>query len=463
MKVDADLIIDTVPDGLMVLDRHCRILRWNLSMELLTGRSEREVKGAPCTVLEFRHSDNGERLDVEKQCLLTSAADPDPQLREIECTILHRSGETIPVRMVTRVLRDEDGLSVGLLNILTDLRPLRRLELEIRELSNHVREPAPGRLIGTSRPMLEVYERIRLAGDSDVTVLIEGETGTGKELVAEGIHEASRRRDKPLIKVNCSALSENLLESELFGHVRGSFTGAVSDKAGRIEAAEGGTLFLDEIGDVSPLIQLKLLRVLQEHEYERVGEAATRKADIRIIAATHRNLRQRVAEGKFRDDFYYRIHVFTIAVPPLRNRRNDIPLLYEAFIRRMNQRTGRSIDCLLGEARRCIMDYCWPGNVRELENAIEHAFVTCPDRCIRLEDLPYELRSARQRSIECGDRLLADAPRSSGKEALTRDGLIAALQDTGWNRSAAARKLGVDRTTVWRKMKQYRVEVPKTV
>ncbi len=460
LAVDAELIIDTVPDGLMVLDRGCRIRRWNRAMEALTGYTESEIIGKSCNILDFRDSKTGRNLDVEKQCFI-SGEGGDPGPRELECTLLNRQGETVPVSKVTRVIRDSVGRSVGLLEVLVDLRPLRKLEQEILDLKKTDQGNGPGRLIGNSRPMQDVYQRIKLAGDSDVNVLIEGETGTGKELIAEAIHEASHRSGKPLVKVNCSALSENLLESELFGHVRGSFTGAVNDKAGRIESAEGGTLFLDEIGDVSPMIQLKLLRVLQEHEYERVGESVTRRADIRIIAATHRSLRQRVAEGKFREDFFYRIHVFSVSVPPLRERKVDIPLLCESFIRRMNKRTGKQIDCLLPEARKAIMDYCWPGNVRELENAVEHAFVTCPDHCIRLDDLPFEIRSAGGRSEECSAGKRAGKAYRMQAGPLTREKLLSTLQACDWNRTEAARRLGVDRTTVWRKLKLWDIDAPK--
>lgn len=458
-SVDADLIIDTVPDGLMVLDQGCRIMRWNRAMEVLSGYLSEEIQGKTCTLLDFCHPRTGERLNVERQCLL-SGGKGDSSPREMECNLLHKSGERVPVRKVTRVIRDSEGGAVGLLDVLTDLRPLRNLEMQINELRRPPGIEAPGRLTGRSRPMREVYERIRMAADSDVTVLIEGETGTGKELVAEAIHQESRRREKPLVKVNCSALAENLLESELFGHVRGAFTGAVNDKTGRIEAAEGGTLFLDEIGDLSPMIQLKLLRLLQEHEYEKVGESTTRKADMRIIAATHRNLREKVIEGRFREDFYYRIHVFSIPVPSLRKRREDIPLLYEIFVRQMNKRTGKSIDCLLEDARNCIMDYCWPGNVRELENAIEHAFVTCPDHCIRLEDLPFEIREACRGESDCGKMPKGPGVPATAAGELTPEQLLSTLRECGWNRAEAARRLGIDRTTVWRKLKNWNIEPP---
>jgi DNA-binding NtrC family response regulator len=315
--------------------------------------------------------------------------------------------------------------------------------------------------VGTDPVMQAVYHRIRLAAQSEVTVLISGETGTGKELVAEALHTLSARRDKPLVRVNCSALSENLLESELFGHVKGAFTGAVKDTPGRIEMAEGGTLFLDEIGDISPLIQLKLLRVLQEHEYERVGDSVTRKANVRFIAATHRNLRERVGQGTFREDFYYRIRVYAIELPALREHKADIPLLCDAFIVRLNRRTGKTIRQLSDEAQHGLMDYCWPGNVRQLENAIEHAFVTCAGDTILMEDLPDEIRSALQREVECrrrgGDQSFGGrAPRR--RAAITREMLLDALARCQGNQSEAARALGLDRTTIWRMLKRWSVQ-----
>jgi transcriptional regulator with GAF, ATPase, and Fis domain len=295
--------------------------------------------------------------------------------------------------------------------------------------------------------------------------LVEGETGTGKELVADAVHTLSKRHGGRLVKVNCSALSENLLESELFGHVKGAFTGAVKDKPGRIELAEGGTLFLDEIGDISPLIQLKLLRVLQEHEYERVGDVRVRKANVRFIGATNRNLRELVAAGKFRDDIYYRICVYSIAMPALREHKVDIPLLCERFIERLNRNTGKHIRHLAPEARAHLMNYYWPGNVRQLENAIEHAFVMCFGDTITLDDLPEDIRGDYGGAVPCrvpASNLIEMGsivrPRRCG--GLTRSLLLETLVSCRWNRSAAARQLGVDRTTIWRKMKKLGVQPP---
>ena len=259
--------------------------------------------------------------------------------------------------------------------------------------------------------------------------------------------------------MNCSALPENLLESEFFGHVKGAFTGAVDDKIGRFEAADGGTIFLDEIGDISPMTQLKLLRVLQERQFERVGESTSRKVDVRVICATHRNLREPIQSGAFREDLYYRFRVFPIDLPPLRERKTDIPLLVDTYIERFNEQTGKHITGITNEVLHCFMEHCWPGNVRELENAIEHAYVTCEGHQIGLFDLPPEVRMVEWRNAHCSEREGSPQDKSSSHPDTgridTAEQLRNVLEECGWNRSEAARRLGVDRTTVWRKMKQW--------
>jgi len=459
VEISADLVIDTIPDGLIVLDGGCRIRRWNKAMERLTGYRQPDVLGKPYTLLEFRDAESGELLEQERHCLTAGRPDPE-RIREIECTLQPRHGEAVTIRKYGRVLAGPDGQAVGILLVLEDLRPLRRLEAQLAcVVPPAADKQPPGRLIGTDPAMQAVYHRIRLAAQTDVTVLITGETGTGKELAAEALHNLSARRNKPLVRVNCSALSENLLESELFGHVKGAFTGAVKNSPGRIEAAEGGTLFLDEIGDISPLIQLKLLRVLQEHEYERVGDAVTRKANVRFIAATHRNLRERVDQGLFREDFYYRIRVYAIALPALRAHKADILPLCEAFIAQLNRRTGKAIRQLAPDALHVLMDYCWPGNVRQLENAVEHAFVTCQGDCITLEDLPGEIRSTRERQRECARADAAPPPPwPLRRQRVTRQKLIDSLAECQGNQTEAARRLGLDRTTVWRMLRRYTAE-----
>jgi two-component system, NtrC family, response regulator HydG len=453
-------IIETMADGLISLDDNCRIVLWNRAMEKITGYSAQEVIGKPCSFLVCLNGSESSRrpADFSAECSMLRAN--EEFIEEAECYIRARDGEAIPVLKNARPLRDESGRIHGIVETITDLRYRKRLEDELETWRGAApRKDGLGRLAGRSDSMQEVYERIELAANSDATVLIHGDTGTGKELAAEAIHRMSARKDGPFIKVNCSALSENLLESELFGHVRGSFTGAMQDKQGRFESADKGTILLDEIGDISPLIQLKLLRVIQEREFERVGETRPRKTDVRVIAATHRNLRELVASGKFREDFYYRIKVFDIEMPTLVDRKKDIALLAELFLKRFRRMTGKNIERFSPDVNYILMDYCWPGNVRELENAVEHAFVTCQGPVIELKDIPYEIRSHEQRARECERHRTPQSAASAGSFAPgSRAELLAALDECAWNKSAAARLLGVDRTTVWRRMKQWDIQ-----
>jgi len=448
-------VVDTMAEGVFVVDASRCIVLWNKAMEALTGYSDSEALGKDCSFLQcgdgLRESGGG-----LLSCPLHDQGEAGAGRRE--CLLRGRHGEEIPVLKNACVLKDADGQVMGLVETITDLRPLKYLEQQVAEL-DHASVPVRrmGRLVGKSHRMQTVYERIHLAANSQATVLILGETGTGKELVAEAIHFASARKHGPFVKVNCSALSENLLESELFGHVEGAFTGAIKDKIGRFEAADKGTILLDEIGDISPLIQLKLLRVLQEREIEPVGSSETRKVDVRIIAATNKDMRSLVREERFREDLYYRLRVFQIDMPALREHKEDIPLLAEAFMQRFNGETGKSIQTLSSEVRHCFMDYCWPGNVRELENAIEHAYVTCQNDEIGLFDLPSELRKMELRAAECLRNIEEDhgAKSSPRAGAQTREQLVAALKTCGWNKAEAARRLGLNRATVWRKMKQW--------
>jgi len=298
-------------------------------------------------------------------------------------------------------------------------------------------------IVGKSRRMQELYTLIEDVAPTEATVLIRGETGTGKELVARAIHRHSRRSEGPFVTVNCSALSETLLESELFGHVRGAFTGAVADRRGRFEEARGGTLFLDEIGDVSPVVQVKLLRVLQERVIERVGDNTPRPVDVRIITATNRDLEELVAIGRIRRDFYYRIKVVVLELPPLRERREDIPLLLEHLLRRH----GRTVEDVAPETLRLLMDHDWPGNIRELENAIEHAVVLSRGGPIEPRHLPPEI----VRAVPVG----GGRPVASRRAPLERETILAALERQHWHRGRTARELGIDRTTLWRRMREY--------
>jgi two-component system, NtrC family, response regulator HydG len=305
---------------------------------------------------------------------------------------------------------------------------------------------------------------IELAADSMANVLVHGESGTGKELIAEAIHLLGDRKDENIVKVNCSALTESLLESELFGHVKGSFTNAVKDKKGKFEEAHKGTIFLDEIGEISHSIQVKLLRVIQEKTIERVGDNKSIKVDMRIVAATNKDLRQLVNEGKFREDLFYRLNVFPIRTLALRDHKNDIPLLCNHFIEKFNRQTGKNIRGLSQDAWRILLDYCWPGNVRELENAIEHAFVLCQDELIDVFDLPQEVRLVTLREGLCkgleqaGDKAYAFRPAEvsiKSQSSPEKESLLQLLQRHHGNRNRSAAELGISRVALWKKLKKH--------
>jgi transcriptional regulator with PAS, ATPase and Fis domain len=366
--------------------------------------------------------------------------------------LTHKEGYGVPViKKATTIVNDRKEL-IGIVETVTDLTDIYEARNRLEETTRRLGElHCLKGIIGKSPAMVKVFDAIRAAAKSDATVVIHGESGTGKELVASAIHTLSDRNEGPLITVNCSAFPESLLESELFGHARGAFTGALSDRKGRFESADGGTIFLDEVGDLTPYIQLKLLRVLQEHEVERLGESRKRPLDIRVMAATHRDLAGMVKEGSFREDFYYRLNVFQIRLPALWERQEDIPLLARHFMARLNEKTGKHIKDLSPLAMKAMMRYHWPGNIRELENAMEHAFVLCREKEIHVLDLPPEIRG-KMRFPGC------NRPGGSGESGkLTRDGLIAVLQATEWNKAKAARRLGLSRTAVWKRMKKWNI------
>ena len=389
-------IIDSMADGVFTMDAEGRITSWNLSMERISGYSAEEALGKTCEILQFSRCFGKKCPAGIKKCGIIKYGASEVK----ECVLEHKEGHTVSVIKNASVVRDEDNDIIGVVETVTDMSELNKARRKIEEAALRLGEMHRlDNIIGKSRAMMDVFTAIQAAAASDATVLIQGESGTGKELVAGAIHYNSERAAAPLITVNCSALSETLLESELFGHVKGAYTGALHDRAGRFEEAEGGTVFLDEIGELSPYIQVKLLRVLQEREIERVGESKKRKINIRIITATQRNLYDLVREGSFREDLYYRLKVFPIQLPPLHRRRDDIPLLVGHFIQKFNNKTAKQIRGVSQATLRILMDYSWPGNVRELENAIEHAFVVCNREQIEPYDIPVELREAPYRPL----------------------------------------------------------------
>ncbi len=304
-------------------------------------------------------------------------------------------------------------------------------------------------IVGRSRRMQKIFSLIEVLAAVETTVLIQGESGTGKELVAEALHELGTRRDKPLVKLNCSALSESLLETELFGHVKGAFTGAMSDTVGRFQKAHGGTIFLDEIGDLSPKVQATLLRVLQEKQFERVGDSTPIQVDVRVITATNVNLDEKVRVGQFRQDLLYRLRVVEIALPPLRERREDIPLLVDHFLKKFNRKFNKELEAVCVDVERILTDYPWPGNIRELEHALEHAFVICDQDAIAVDHLPVYITAVSQRHVSA-----IRTPDTA------RQSIIQALEKTGWNKKRAARLLNVDRKTIYRNIAKYQIPIP---
>ncbi len=432
-RQNLEAIFDSVADAIFAVDLQLRIINLNRTASDLIGTGRLRAVGTSC--LEAL------RLDAEVDALGRALSEH----REVGglAWTLDTGGGRRQLLSTTKDLRKEEGQAQGMVLVFRDVTELEAMRDQLAS-----RRGIHG-IIGRNRDMQEIYELVEQLADSDATVLVLGESGTGKELVAAAIHHASQRHEGAFVKVNCAALSESLLESELFGHVKGAFTGAVRDKVGRFELAHGGTIFLDEIGEVSPEVQVKLLRVLQEREVERVGSTETIAVDCRIIAATNRDLDRAIQDGRFREDLYYRLSVMPIQVPPLRQRRDDIPLLVDHFVDLFRARTGRPIQYVDDDAQHLLIDYPWPGNVRELENAIEHAFIRCRGEVIMAHCLPPQLSSPAPRVSPAQEPLVK--PTDEDEKAV----LLKVLETTHWNRKEAARQLGMHRTTLWRKMREF--------
>ncbi len=449
------LLLEAMAEGVFILDANGRITYWNPGMTRITGYTEDESLGSTCGILNFNRCFDQNCPGDTKICGILKGV----QVNAKKCKLRHRDGYDVPVLKNARLIKESDGTIIGVVETVTDISQLKKAERQVEEATRRLGERHQfGNIIGKSHEMQEVFVNIKKAAKSSATVLIQGDSGTGKELVAGAIHYHSDRKDESLVTVNCSALSETLLESELFGHVRGAFTGAVRDRVGRFKKADGGTIFLDEISEVSPFIQLKLLRVLQEREFERVGETKKQSVDIRIIAATNRDLYEMVRDGSFREDLYYRLKVFPIFMPPLRHRKKDIPLLMSHFIKEQNKKTSKRIRGVSHDVVQKLMDYPWPGNVRELENAVEHAFVLCQGDQIEASDLPLEIRGVEYRPLKS---IMPDSSTASLRQPVTRAKLLELLEACDWNKAEVARRLGLSRTAIWKYMKKWNIPLQK--
>ncbi len=459
-------LLDLLPSGVFFIDARCRITRWNNKMEEITGFGADEVLGQHCSVMEGDRcfaDFSGAIGDESGDCTLFKAC----SLQGRRCRIRRKDGSWLNVIKNAQLFYDERGEVTGGAETVTDLTELLGLEEELAKLRRRRRQEGVGPpgfhgYVGRHPSMQRLYDLLATAGPSDSAVLIQGETGSGKGIAAQAIHEMSPRRKRPFVRVSCTALSESLLESELFGHVRGAFTGAVAGRAGRFEAADGGTLFLDEIGDVSPRVQTKLLRVLEELEFERVGSNRPIQVDIRVVAATHRDLRAMCDEGSFRPDLYYRLAVFPIRIPPLRERREDIPLLASHFLRRIRGSGSSAEVGIEPEALELLLRYSWPGNVRELLHALEYGAILSGDGPIGWTSLPPAIQAAAARRERAAMPAAPAAPPSPARRHLrpSREEVLVALEACGGRRTASAERLGVSRMTLWKWMRELDIAWP---
>ena len=433
-RLNLEAIFRSVRDAIITVDKDMAVLEVNEAARKICGIN-RGFIGKPLGALQtnciYKCLDTLRETIGKKQAV---------EVYRTECIHYGRSRQVVSIN--TSPLLNSKGEFSGAVMVVRDETRLNDLERNLRERRQF------HHIIGQNKTMQKIYSLIEDLADVQSTALITGESGTGKELVAEAIHYKGIRSSKPLVKVNCSALSEGLLESELFGHVKGAFTGAEKDRTGRFQRADGGTIFLDEIGDLSPGMQLRLLRVIQEKEFERVGDSTPLKVDVRVIAATNQDLAGKVRLGEFREDLYYRLKVVELALPPLRERRDDIPFLTDYFLQKFNNKFNKNIIAFSEEVSKRFMDYAWPGNVRELEHAIEHAFVTAHRNTITVDQLPRSFH-------EPGGGII---PLTKHETESGRDTVLDALKKAGWNKSKAARLLGVNVRTIYRKIEKYNIE-----
>ncbi|UJS17725.1 MAG: sigma 54-interacting transcriptional regulator [Candidatus Jettenia sp.] len=434
-RSNLEAIFSSVKDAIVTVDKELVVLEVNEATKGMCNLSRNAIGKS---FASFPKYCNEECLHALEKTIQTKQP---VEIYRLECK--HELRPHQVVNVTTYPLLYNKSIFAGAVLVIRDETHLVDLERDMKErqqLHN---------IVGKSDKMQTIYSLIENLSDVQTTVLITGESGTGKELVAEALHYKGGRDKKPFVRVNCSALSENLLESELFGHVKGAFTGAVSNRVGRFEKANGGTIFLDEIGDISPRTQLQLLRVLQEREFEKVGDSTPIKVDVRVIAATNQNLKEKIEHGEFRKDLYYRLKVVEIVLPPLRDRREDIPLLVNFFLNKFNKKLNKEITGISSDVQKIFMEYQWPGNVRELEHIIEHAFVLCHQDTITVNHLPPDLKEFLGQKISFLGDMKVDEPKA----------ILQALKKTSWNKVMAAHLLGMSRRTIYRKIHNYKIKM----
>jgi len=436
-----DVILDSITDGVFTVDRNWRIMTFNRAAERITGVLRENALGQQCCNV-FRSN------ICENECALKETLNTGRHVVNKTIYIVDNDGHRIPISISTAILKDSDGNVIGGVETFRDLSMVEELRKELHEKYTFLD------IIGRSKAMQQVFDILPQIASSDSTALIEGESGTGKELVARAIHNLSTRKNKRFVAINCGALPDTLLESELFGYKAGAFTDARHDKPGRFSLADGGTIFLDEIGDISAAMQTRLLRVLQEKAFEPLGSIKPVEVDVRVIAATNKDLSKLVRKGPFRRDLYYRINVIRLKLPELRSRREDIPLLVDHFVAKFNRFQNKNVAGVSEEVLAILLEYNYPGNVRELENIIEHAFVLCSNGLIETRHLPPQFHSKR-------DINTLKVKRGVTLKALEAIHITDALHRHGGNRTAAARELGIDASTLFRKIKSLEIEPPE--
>lgn len=432
-------VFETMRDGLMVVDNEGIIVLFNRAAEEITGYRKEEIIGQKSSILNYEadSSENGKQTDTQLEEF--------GAIYNKECWIKSGDGRKVHILKNVVTARDDQGEIIGTVESMTDITSLYKKEMELQGLKQELRQEYwfMG-LLGKSVPMQRLYEHIRNAAGSEAPVLIYGESGAGKNLVAHALHKLSRRKEGPFVQMNCAALNEQLLESELFGHKKGAFTGAVSDRIGRFEAAHDGSIFLDEIGDMPMTMQVKLLRVLEEKVVEHVGDHKPIPVNIRLISATNKDLNSLIQSGKFREDLLYRINSIIIKVPPLRDRSDDIPLIAFHYLKKISSVNNKEIRSISPPAMEILINFPWPGNVRRLINALEHSAVTCKTDTIEVADLP--------------DYLTYEKKAEPGDGRIDGDRIQAALALNKGNKTLAAKDLGISRVTLWKKLKTLGLE-----